>query len=164
MTARFPLACRVPLLAAATAIWLTGCAAGAPGVAAPTGLPVGGGLFGNQGAAVGAGVQTGATTATGTSTGVTANAGATLATGAGGTRTRDAADAYVDGVLAIGLGDQAAANLTGRQTASASGSGSAKVSSGGGDPWAAEAKEKCGNGSYEDKMFYCHGVITPSVS
>lgn len=64
--------------------------------------------------------------------------------------------AFVDGVLVIAVGEQGAAQLTGR-------GGGSTGSSGGGDSWAAEAKEKCENGSYEDKMFYCHGVITPSA-
>lgn len=64
--------------------------------------------------------------------------------------------AFVDGVLVIAVGEQGAAQLTGR-------GGGSTASSGGGDSWAAEAKEKCENGSYEDKMFYCHGVITPSA-
>ncbi len=68
--------------------------------------------------------------------------------------TTSAADrqAFVDGVLAIAVGEQSAAQLTGR---------GGKPAGSGGDSWSAEAKEKCENGSYEDKMFYCYGVVTP---
>lgn len=61
---------------------------------------------------------------------------------------------FVDGVLAIAVGEDGAAQLTGR-----GGTGAA----GGGDAWADEAKDKCENGNFDDQMFYCHGVITPSV-
>lgn len=66
--------------------------------------------------------------------------------------------AFVKGVLGIAVGEPAAAQLTGE--AGAGGGGEAT----GGDPWAAEAKDKCENGSFEDQMFYCHGVQTPTVS
>lgn len=233
MPTRFPLACRLPLLALVLASTLAGCTAGATATAgAPVPVPASGGLFGNQGAAAVPAAGTTASAGAPIAGGATAAGTTTLATGAAGTLTRDGADAFVDafqfslaqagkpktftaaereqliqtlaagyakatpqvqaslanaratwtqaqanwaaatpqeqaafvdGVLAIGVGEQGAAQLTGRAAATGTGTGGGEAS-GGGDSWSQEAKEKCENGSYEDKMFYCHGVITPSVS
>lgn len=68
--------------------------------------------------------------------------------------------AFARDVLNISVGQQASNQLL----AQFGGGGQAQAAGGGGgDSWAQEAAEKCKNGSYEDQLFYCHGVISPGA-
>lgn len=68
--------------------------------------------------------------------------------------------AFARDVLTISVGQQASTQLLAQFSA---GGQAAASGGGGGDPWAQEAAEKCRNGSYEDQLFYCHGVISPGA-
>lgn len=68
---------------------------------------------------------------------------------------------FAQAVLTVSVGPQA----TNQLLAPFTGQGGAATGGGegGGDSWAQEAADKCKNGSYEDQLFYCHGVISPGA-
>lgn len=70
---------------------------------------------------------------------------------------------FAQAVLGVSVGQAAANQLLAPFTGQGGGQTNAGNGGGGGDPWAQEAADKCKNGSYEDQLFYCHGVISPGA-